>query len=551
MAKTLPKPSPGLLALAEEYFSLLARSLPVCCLSDEFHFMPRVETARLSLDRADCLERGFLEGLCAQVRAWRARLERLGEAEDPGLAGLLRRSMDAFRVHWESLALWKRDPGLYLKVAFIGLDQALSRPPGDGGERWGLYLARLEAVPRLLSWGIDQLEDVPQPAREAALDMAHSARAFLARVGQERTRGPELSGKELGKWEQRASEALGRFQDFLRGLRGPEGPCLGTGMFEEVLGRGYGWRGGVGEALAILGREVLEKERELAQLAREIRPDGEWRSIYNRIRLPEKAYREPLSLYREEVQRLDTFFRGRNLLPMPPKGSVRVEPTPSYLEPIRATASYSAPPSPEDRVSAAGRFFVQVFGAEASSEEGRRRLDSAHREYRYLAAHETCPGHHLLDWARLGQQDPIRRRVESALFYEGWACYAEQLVDELGYRPDPAQRLIRIKRDLWRAVRGELDAGLHVGAVSLEQGAERLEGLGYEPRDAAKQVRRITLTPGYQLCYTLGKRGFLDLRHRHVPPLSLGDFHARVLGAGQVPFDCLDRALADSASGEG
>jgi hypothetical protein len=52
-----------MLALAEEYFSLLARALPVCCLSDEFHFMPRVDLARFHQEQTDCLEKEFLEEL--------------------------------------------------------------------------------------------------------------------------------------------------------------------------------------------------------------------------------------------------------------------------------------------------------------------------------------------------------------------------------------------------------------------------------------------------------------------------------------------------------
>ncbi len=550
MDKSLPKPSARLLALSEEYFSFLARSLPVCCLSDEFHFMPRVELARFHKEETDCLAREFLEGACARVKAWKAELQTFAGEEDPCLVGLLGQSMDAFLVHWETLGLWRRDPGLYLKVAFIGLDQALSWPFENAAEKSTLYRARLDAITRLLCWGIDQLDEAPQPAREAALDMVGACRAFLSRVAAERAKDPGLSGRELPQKEQAAFEALERFQDFLRGLRGPDGFTPGAGLFREILDRGYGWRGEIDEALEILEQEASEKERALAQLAGTIDPDKEWREIYDGTGLPEKAYDETVSLYREEVRRLEAFFGRQGVLPMPPGGSVRVEPTPAYLQPIRATASYSAPPFLDDRVRD-GCFFVQVFGDQGPSGEGRRRLESVHREYRYLTAHETCPGHHLLDWSRLSQPDPIRRRIESALFYEGWACYAEQLVDELGYDPDPRQQLIRIKRDLWRAVRGRLDLELHIGTISLEQGAERLEALGYAPQDAKKQARRITLTPGYQLCYTLGKHGLLDLRRRHVPPLSLEDFHALVLGSGQVPFACLEQALDSSAPGKG
>lgn len=550
MDKPLPKPSAGLRTLSEDYFSFLARSLPVCCLSDEFHFMPRVEMARFHGQETDRLERDFLKGAFARVKAWKAELERFAGQEDPCLSGLLGQSMDAFLLHWEALGLWRTDPSLYLKVAFIGLDQALSWPLESAEERNALYRARLDAIPRILSWGTDQLEEVPEPSLEAALEMAGTCRDFLFRVVNAREENTALSGSELTKKEQAAVEAVERFQAFLQALDGPAGFMPGAGLFQEIVERGYGWQGGIDQALETLRKEASDKEQALARLAGNIDKNKGWQAIYDETGLPEKAYSETVSLYREEVMRLEAFFGHQDVLPMPPQGSVRVEPTPTYLQPIRATASYSAPPFLDDR-DRRGCFFVQVFGEEGSSEQGRRRLESVHREYRYLSAHETYPGHHLLDWFRLCQPEPIRRRVESALFYEGWSCYAEQLVDDLDYDRDPRQRLIRIKRDLWRAVRGRLDLELHVGAVSLEQGAARLEALGYAPQDARKQARRITLTPGYQLCYTLGKDSFLDLRRRYVPPLSLNEFHAVVLGSGQAPFGCLAQALDASTPGKG
>ncbi len=550
MDKPAPTPSARLLSLSEEYFSFLARFLPVCCLSDEFHFLPRVESARLHATETDCLEQAFLEEAFTRVKSWKAGLQEFAPQEDPCLVGLLAQSMDAFLVHGETLGLWRRDPGLYLKVAFIGLDQALSRPCESEEERSALYRARLGAIPRLLAWGSGQLEEVPQPAREAALEMADTCRDFLSRAAAERAKEPGLSGDELGRAERTAFEAVEGFQAFLRELEGPVGFTPGTGLFQEILSAGYGWKGSIEEALHILVQEASEKEHALQQLARTIDPNKGWEGIYADTGLPRKAYRDTVSLYRDEVKRLEAFFGREGVLPMPEEGSVRIAPTPSYLQPIRATASYSAPPSLEDRMQP-GCFFVQVSGDEGTSDPGRRRIASVHREYRYLSAHETYPGHHLLDWVRLRQPDPIRRRIESALFYEGWACYAEQLVDDLGYDPDSRQRLIRIKRELWRAVRGRLDLELHAGSISLEQGAARLEALGYAPSDAKKQVRRITLTPGYQLCYTLGKQGFLELRRRYVPPLSLKEFHHVVLGSGQAPFERLDRSLDASAYGNG
>jgi len=223
-----------------------------------------------------------------------------------------------------------------------------------------------------------------------------------------------------------------------------------------------------------------------------------------------------------------------------------VDPTPPYLLPVRTTASYAAPPFPE-ACAAGGRFYIPVVSPEGTEQEHTARLASAHKEYRYLTAHETYPGHHVLDWARLHQEHPVLRQVESALFYEGWACYAEQLVDECGYAPDPGQELIQVKRRLWRAVRGRLDLGLNTGTMSVEQGAEMLSALGYSRTEARKQARRYSLTPGYQLCYTLGRHLFMQLRERFVPQLPINLFHDTILSSGQIPFPCLERILVEAA----
>ena len=329
MIDPLTRPSPRMLALAEDYFSLLARSLPVCCLSDEFHFMPRAELARFHKEQTDCLARDFLEELFGKVKAWKAQVETFARDEDPALAGLLRHSMDSLLMHWETLGIWKRDPGLYLKVAFIGLDQALSWPREENEEQSAFFRARLDAIPHILSWGMDQLDEVPQPAREAALDMVDASRGFLCGLAEETVRVEGLPHRDLVKKEQGALESLDRFQDFLQEVRSSPGFSPGAELFREILGLGFGWTGDVEEAREILAEEAADKERELALLALAIEPHQDWRAIYDSTGLPEKAYGDTVSLYREEVERLEAFLSRQGILSMPPRASVRVEPTPS------------------------------------------------------------------------------------------------------------------------------------------------------------------------------------------------------------------------------
>ena len=56
-------------------------------------------------------------------------------------------------------------------------------------------------------------------------------------------------------------------------------------------------------------------------------------------------------------------------------------------------------------------------------------------------------------------KNPIRRQIESPLFYEGWASYAESMLIEYGYLDDPHGITRQSKRELWRSARCQIDVG--------------------------------------------------------------------------------------------
>jgi uncharacterized protein (DUF885 family) len=237
-------------------------------------------------------------------------------------------------------------------------------------------------------------------------------------------------------------------------------------------------------------------------------------------------------LYKKEVKNLRRFFSSQEVITFPFGEKVAVVKTPSYLQSLRATASYRAPITGEAK--GPGIFYITPGIDDLQ-------LISSHSPY--LCAHETYPGHHILDHLRIHHTNPIRRQIESPLFYEGWACYAEQLLDELGYIGDPRQHLIGLKRQLWRNVRATLDIELQMGKISLAQGAKEIETLGYSSKRAQSQIHRFALTPGYQLCYSIGMQEILGLRKRFSSKLVLKTFHDTLLGGGQIPFHLAEKRL--------
>ncbi len=79
--------------LTQSYFDYLAKSFPVMCASDEFHFLPRSEAASRYYDRMEILDPGFIEECIFTLREFQRNFDLLAAGEDdlgktyrPGIA---------------------------------------------------------------------------------------------------------------------------------------------------------------------------------------------------------------------------------------------------------------------------------------------------------------------------------------------------------------------------------------------------------------------------------------------------------------------------------
>ena len=81
--------------------------------------------------------------------------------------------------------------------------------------------------------------------------------------------------------------------------------------------------------------------------------------------------------------------------------------------------------------------------------------------------HEGVPGHHLQIGQAVvnrGKLNTWRRQLAGTSGHaEGWALYAERLMEGLGYLDDPADRLGMLDGQRMRAARVVLDIGVHLG----------------------------------------------------------------------------------------
>jgi uncharacterized protein (DUF885 family) len=167
-----------------------------------------------------------------------------------------------------------------------------------------------------------------------------------------------------------------------------------------------------------------------------------------------------------------------------------------------------------------------------------------------LAAHEAIPGH-VWQGEYSNQLPLIRTMLAFNAYSEGWALYAEQLVDELGVYDDfPVGRLGYLQSIAFRACRLVADTGLHAKRWTREQGVQFfVERNGSNPLEVASEVDRYCSWPGQACGYEIGHIEINRQRDRAKaalgPRYDLRDFDDAVVKGGNVPMDVLAKNITE------
>lgn len=529
--------------LVQSYFDFLAKSFPVMCASDEFHFLPRAAAASRFYDRMESLGAAFIEECISTLREFQREfnLQASGEDDPEGLTDLelLNSSIAGILIEFEQNRSWTHNPLLYLKIAFIGLDHALTKPADNHEERIERALARLCAIPRLLRQAVVNLDRVPETYRQAALAMVNDCGRYLHDTAQ------SLATKDAGRFSvefEKTDSALGVFGTFLGSVHAvPDGEFAVPGL-EATLRDRFGSIRDLSEVFQIAVEDWSENLRELEKIQKDMAPGKSWRELYHAYSPEAPGVTDTITLYQREMENLKHFFDSHGLMGVVAPGRPLVCQTPGYLQSVRGSASFSAAFTKDSKEK--DFFFITTQTQHTKSREyGELLRKRFHREYKFLTAHETFPGHYLLDSTRRMLENPVRSQIESPLFYEGWAYYVESLLTEYGYADHPMDRLIDRKRRLWRAARCQIDIGMNSGRLLPHDALRLLTTAGFSPEEARGQIDRFRLNPGYQLCYSLGRFEILRLRETYAGRTGHETFHRLLLQGGELPFHLIEKNL--------
>lgn len=443
--------------------------------------------------------------------------------------------------------------------------EAFDLMPTSSTDDWAAVSTRLSRVAQALEGYVETLhvgvERGTVPAKRQVREVAAQAEKLAASDGffaelaergvTSRASVPEALADDLRRHAAEAAEAYDRFRSYLVDELEPHAPerdAVGRDIYElrsqEFLGakidldETYEW--GIQE----LERMVDEQEA----IARQILPGA---GVLEAIAHLDTDQSRKL----HGTEALQTWMQETSDRAVADLAGVHFD----IPDEIRTIECMIAPTTeggiyytgPTDDFSRPGRMWWSV-------PEGVTEFDT----WRELTTvyHEGVPGHHL----QIGQAVYNRRMLNSwrrllagtSGHAEGWALYAERLMQDLGYLDDPADRLGMLDGQRMRAARVVLDIGVHLGktvpgggsAWTAEYAFEFMKSnVNMDESFVRFEVNRYLGWPGQAPAYKVGQRIWEQLRdesrEREGSSFSLKDFHTRALSLGGVGLDTLRTEL--------
>ncbi|MGB4137727.1 MAG: DUF885 domain-containing protein [Microbacterium sp.] len=443
--------------------------------------------------------------------------------------------------------------------------QAFDLMPTAQVDDWGVVSRRLAAIPAALAGYVETLREGVRrgvvPARRQVLEVASQITRytadngffteFVASASSEDGQLPASLARDLSDHAGAARVAYDSLRTFLQTELAPaasEDDAVGRELYALNSRRFLGADIDLDETYE-WGREELSRMiAEQEAIANEILPGASVAEAVAHLEQdPDRKLHgtEALQRWMQETSDRAIAELGASHFDIPQE----IRALECMIAPTQEGGIYYT--GPTDDFSRPGRMWWSV-------PEGVTEFDT----WRELTTvyHEGVPGHHLqiaqATYNRAELNSWRRLLAGTSGHAEGWALYAERLMEQLGYLDDPADRLGMLDGQRMRAVRVVLDIGVHLRKP-------RLDGSGVWDHDYALEMMRRNVNmpdefrqfevnrylgwPGQAPSYKVGQRIWEQVRDEYAAARGAGfdikEFHKRALDLGGLGLDTLRSAL--------
>ena len=483
-----------------------------------------------------------------------AELARNAPALDAELA---RASLDVRQLEFESRYFHDKNPALWTGEALFGVVGLMLRPPMPAEEAFASIAMRLHDMPRFLGDMRDTLTETLPPL-------------WVERAAREARVGADLLRTRLAMWldahgaddasrlwvieaGEVAAAALSDAAAWLESLPGDDRASMSIGAeaYGILLTRGH--------FCDTDADTLLQRAQELMPAAQErfealaIDVAGSVEGLSDALADDAPSASGFLTAFTDKWEACREFAADHDL--------VEWGDWPLRYVPIPAWAADAAPqlyflfyrsPAPLEPRDEHLYLVPPVDGALPENERTRRLRAWNHSVITLNhVVHHGALGHHVQNWhathrstSRIGLIAAVDCACRIGLFQggsmaEGWACYATELADELGFLT-PLEQASEQQSRVRMLARAIVDISLHTGRMSFDDAVDYYMGEVGMPAPAARgEAIKNSMFPGTAVMYWLGTQGILDLREavraRDGASFSMRTFHDALLSRGSIP----------------
>jgi uncharacterized protein (DUF885 family) len=483
-------------------------------------------------------------------------------------AGVLRESLEISGAEYEA-----NEHLVSIRVLAGDVDAAraiFDLMPTDTAEQWSVIAERMSKVPQAFagmreSWNLGLDRGVKAQRRQVLASSEQlatwagrkDAPAFFEQFAESAAAVAGAPLEQLRKAAKNASQALGETADFLTNDYAPQADVRdGVGPERHALARRrfMGMKVEAKDAYEWGWAEVQRIDAEMERVAKEILPGATLAEVRHFLDTDPSRSIQGEGALRDWLQELMddamSFLIDNNHFSIP--DSIRTVEA-MISPPGGAAAMYYTGPS-ED-LSRPGRTWYPANG----------RTVFPRWSEPTTAYHEGVPGHHLQVAIATINSEKLSRFQRNTFVSghgEGWALYAERLMDEFGFLENPEYRLGYLYAQAFRAARIVIDTGIHCGfaipqSSSWHPGEQWTPELMFEFLSAhsssddefnRSEINRYLGWPGQAISYKLGERVWLDLRDdakkKYGAEFDLRKWHAHALDLGNLGLDLLKSEMA-------
>jgi uncharacterized protein (DUF885 family) len=448
---------------------------------------------------------------------------------------LYEHTKEDYRLKW---------PDIYLPIDAIYI--LTVRPTNDLA---GNLLSRLDRSPTVIQQGITNLSRVesnpPKLWTEMAIEAANGAVSFLDTLASHPKVHQEL--RDAAALQARIEKVKNAIEDFAAFLkrdllaRSNGVYAVGEEHYDLLLRKKHFLDFDAPKLLALGENLFAATKAELTALAEELAPGKGIEAVARAIQDNRPSTEEVFAAYRRAMNAAREFVKEKRLVSFPPKEELHVVPTPEFRRHEIPFAAYLSP-SPKDPDQVGYYYVTPVTNDELLREHNWVGLENT-------SVHESYPGHHLQ--FSIANSIPAastlpRLMNESSVFYEGWALYCEQLMQEQGFLKTKEHRFVMLKDRLWRALRIIIDVKTQTGKMTYDEATDlMMRELQFPRAQACADLNWYSQSPSGPMGYALGWTIINRLREQEKARLDtkfdLREFHDKLLSAGSISLPLVER----------